>query len=127
MDVVLSPEEDAFRQEVRAFLKDKLPADIAEKTGNGFRISKQDHVRWQKILHEKGWIAPNWPVEHGGTGWTPMQKHIFDEECALAGAPMVIPFGVTMVAPVIMKFGNDAQKQRFLPRILTSLSSGRFA
>lgn len=120
MDVVLSPQEEAFRQEVRAFLKDKLPADIAEKTGNGFRISKQDHVRWQKILHEKGWIAPNWPVEHGGTGWTPMQKHIFDEECALAGAPMVIPFGVTMVAPVIMKFGNDAQKQRFLPRILSS-------
>ena len=120
MDFTLSPEDETFRQEVRAFLTEKLPADIAEKTSAGFRLAKVDHVRWQKLLYEKGWMAPNWPVEHGGTGWTPMQKHIFDEECALAGAPMVIPFGVTMVAPVIMKFGSDAQKQRFLPRILAS-------
>ncbi len=120
MEFTLSPQDEAFRQEVRAFLAEKLPADIAEKTASGFRLAKEDHVRWQKILHERGWMAPNWPVEHGGTGWTPMQKHVFDEECALAGAPMVIPFGVTMVAPVIMKFGNDVQKQRFLPRILAS-------
>lgn len=120
MDIVLSPEDEAFRQEVRGFLTETLPEDIVKKTSNGFRLAKDDHVRWQKILHERGWMAPNWPVEHGGTGWTPMQKHIFDEECALAGAPMVIPFGVTMVAPVLMKFGNDAQKAQFLPRILSS-------
>ncbi|NQW08852.1 MAG: acyl-CoA dehydrogenase family protein [Alphaproteobacteria bacterium] len=120
MEIVLSPEDEAFRQEVRGFLAEKLPPDIAKKTANGFRLAKDDHVRWQKILHARGWMAPNWPAEHGGTGWTPMRKHIFDEECALAGAPMVIPFGVTMVAPVIMKFGNDEQKARFLPRILSS-------
>ena len=120
MELVLSPEDEAFRQEVRAFLAASLPADIAAKSASGFRLAKNDHVRWQKILHAKGWIAPNWPVELGGTGWTAMQKHIFDEECAAAGAPMVIPFGVSMVAPVIITFGNQAQKDRYLPRILSS-------
>ncbi len=120
MELVLSPEDEAFRQEVRAFLAANLPADIAAKSGSGFRLAKNDHVRWQKILHAKGWIAPNWPVELGGTGWTAMQKHIFDEECAAAGAPMVIPFGVSMVAPVIIAFGSQAQKDRYLPRILSS-------
>ena len=80
MELVLSPEDEAFRQEVRAFLAASLPADIAAKSASGFRLAKNDHVRWQKILHAKGWIAPNWPVELGGTGWTAMQKHIFDEE-----------------------------------------------
>ena len=120
MELVLSAEDEAFRQEVRTFVAEKLPADIKKKSASGFRIGKDDHVRWQKVLYEKGWIAPNWPVEYGGTGWTPMQKHIFDEECALGGAPMIIPFGLTMVAPVIMRFGNEAQKARFLPRILAS-------
>ncbi|MEQ8396917.1 acyl-CoA dehydrogenase family protein [Thalassobaculum sp.] len=120
MELVLSAEDTAFRDDVRAFLKDKLPQEIAAKAGSGFRLSKDDHVRWQKILFEKGWMAPGWPIELGGTGWTAMQKHIFDEECALAGAPMVIPFGVTMVAPVIMAFGTQAQKDRYLPRILRS-------
>ncbi|EDP66072.1 acyl-CoA dehydrogenase-like protein [alpha proteobacterium BAL199] len=120
MELALSAEDAAFREEVRAFLKDRLPPEIAAKAGSGFRLSKDDHVRWQQILFEKGWMAPGWPVELGGTGWTAMQKHIFDEECALAGAPMVIPFGVTMVAPVIMAFGSQEQKDRYLPRILRS-------
>ena len=120
MELVLNAEDESFRQEVRTFVAENLPTDIKKKSASGFRIGKDDHVRWQKILHEKGWIAPNWPVEHGGTGWTAMQKHLFDEECALGGAPMIIPFGLTMVAPVIMRFGNDAQKARFLPRILAS-------
>lgn len=120
MELVLSPEDAAFREEVRAFLKDKLPRELADKCETGFRMGKDEHVRWQKILYEQGWIAPNWPVEHGGTGWTAMQKHIFEEECALAGAPPLIPFGVVMVAPVIMAFGSQAQKDRYLPRILRS-------
>jgi alkylation response protein AidB-like acyl-CoA dehydrogenase len=75
-------------------------------------------VRWHKILHAHGWGAPSWPVEYGGTGWTATQRLIFDDECAMAGAPRLIPFGHNMVAPVIMKFGNQWQKDRFLPKIL---------
>ena len=120
MELVLSPEDEAFRQEVRAFLKEKLPPDLANQSATGLRLGKDDHVRWQKILYEKGWVAANWPVEYGGTGWTAMQKHIFEEECAAAGAPPLIPFGLLMVAPVIMAFGNPAQKDRYLPRILRS-------
>ncbi len=120
MELVLTPEDEAFRQEVRAFLKDKLPPDLANKSATGLRLGKEEHVRWQKILYERGWIAANWPVEHGGTGWTAMQKHIFQEECAAAGAPPLIPVGLLMVAPVIMAFGNQAQKDRYLPRILRS-------
>src|SRR3546814_18638487 len=93
MELVLSPEDEAFRQEVRAFLADRMPPEFATRTDTGLRMSKEDHVRWQRILFEKGWIAPGWPVEHGGTGWTALQKHIFEEECALAGAPPIIPFG----------------------------------
>jgi alkylation response protein AidB-like acyl-CoA dehydrogenase len=83
-------------------------------------VVKDDYVRWQKILCEKGWIAANWPVEYGGTGWTAVQQHIFDEECAAAGAPRLIPFGLSMVAPVIMQFGSPWQKSHYLPRILSS-------
>ncbi|MBL6598646.1 MAG: acyl-CoA dehydrogenase family protein [Alphaproteobacteria bacterium] len=120
MDLILTPEEEAFRLEVREFLAAEVPEEVKRKTMTGFRLSKEEHVSWQKKLYEKGWVAPGWPVEHGGTGWTPMQKHLFEEECAAAGAPPVIAFGVTMVAPVIMAFGNDAQKGYYLPRILRS-------
>jgi len=120
MELILTPEEEAFRQEVRAFVTAEVPEEVRRKTMTGFRLSKEEHVTWQKKLFEKGWIAPGWPVEHGGTGWTPMEKHLFEEECAAAGAPPVIAFGVTMVAPVIMAFGNDAQKDYYLPRILRS-------
>ena len=120
MELILTPEEEAFRQKVRAFVTAEVPEEVRCKTMTGFRLSKEEHVTWQKKLFEKGWVAPGWPVEHGGTGWTPMEKHLFEEECAAAGAPPVIAFGVTMVAPVIMAFGSDAQKDYYLPRILRS-------
>jgi alkylation response protein AidB-like acyl-CoA dehydrogenase len=120
MDLEFSKEELAFREEVRSFVAAKLPADIREKVDNGFPLQKNDAVRWQKILYEKGWAAPNWPVEHGGTGWTPTQIYLFDDEIGAAGAPPVVPFGLKMVAPVIYTFGNEAQKKRFLPDILAS-------
>jgi len=120
MELILTPEEEAFRQEVREFLAAEVPEEVKRKTMTGFRLSKEEHVSWQKKLYEKGWVAPGWPVEHGGSGWTPMQKHLFEEECAAAGAPPVIAFGVTMVAPVIMAFGNKEQKDYYLPRILRS-------
>ena len=120
MDIHFTPEEQALRSEVRAFLEQNLPADIAEKVRLGRRLSKEDHQRWQKILNKQGWYAVNWPVEYGGTGWSVVQKHIFDEECAAAGAPRLVAFGVNMVAPVIIKFGTQAQKDYYLPRILRS-------
>ncbi|MAZ90205.1 MAG: pimeloyl-CoA dehydrogenase large subunit [Cellvibrionaceae bacterium] len=120
MNVEFSAEELAFQQEVRQFLNDKLPAKIAEKSKKELHFTKEDFVEWQQILAEKGWAAVNWPVEHGGTGWTPTQKYIWSNECAKAGAPGVIPFGMSMVAPVIYSFGNEEQKQRFLPDILGS-------
>lgn len=120
MDINYTPEERAFRDEVRAFLKDKLPTDIARKVKGHKRVGKEDTVRWQKILNEKGWLALHWPKEYGGTGWSPIQKHIFEEECAEAGTPGVLPFGVSMVAPVIIKFGTQEQKDHYLPRILRS-------
>ncbi len=120
MDLEFTKEELAFREEVRAFVKEKLPADIREKVDHGVPLAKNDAVRWQKILYEKGWAAPNWPVEYGGTGWTPTQIYIFDDELGAAGAPPVVPFGLKMVAPVIYTFGNEEQKKRFLPDILAS-------
>ncbi|MHA7915161.1 acyl-CoA dehydrogenase family protein [Alloalcanivorax xenomutans] len=120
MDINFTAEEAAFRDEVRAFLKDKLPADISRKVKEHKRLGKEDTVRWQKILNEQGWLALHWPKEYGGTGWSPIQKHIFEEECAEAGAPTVLPFGVNMVAPVVIKFGTQEQKDYYLPRILKS-------
>ena len=120
MNIDFSPEEKAFEAEVQQFLADKLPKEISEKILAGTPTSKDDHVRWQKVLAEQGWAAVNWPVEHGGTGWTPTQKYIWANECAKAGAPDVVPFGMKMVAPVIYTYGNEEQKQRFLPDILNS-------
>ena len=120
MDLTLTPEERAFQEEVRAFLHERLPDDVREGTRIGARMDKERHVRWQKILYEQGWMAPNWPVEHGGTGWTPLQRYLFEEEMEAAWAPPPIPFGVHMVGPVIIAFGTGAQKRRFLPRILAS-------
>ncbi|MGB1203067.1 MAG: acyl-CoA dehydrogenase family protein [Alloalcanivorax venustensis] len=120
MDINYTAEERAFRDEVRTFLNEKLPKDIASKVKEHKRLGKEDTIRWQKILNEQGWLALHWPKEHGGTGWSPIQKHIFEEECAEAGAPTVLPFGVNMVAPVIIKFGTQEQKDYYLPRILRS-------
>ena len=118
MDLNYSAADDAFRQEVRGWLQANLPKDIQDKVLNHRRLNRDDFVRWHKALAGKGWSVPHWPVEWGGTGWSPIQKHIWDEECAQIGAPGVLPFGVSMVAPVIMKYGNEAQKRYFLPRIV---------
>jgi alkylation response protein AidB-like acyl-CoA dehydrogenase len=119
MDLKLSPEESAFRDEVRAFLAARLPADLREQVLQGRRVGREGTLRWHRILYEQGWIAPGWPVEFGGTGWSTVQQYIFEEESALAGAPMTMPFGLRMVAPVIMAFGNREQQEYFLPRILS--------
>jgi alkylation response protein AidB-like acyl-CoA dehydrogenase len=120
MNVDLSPADLEFRDTVRRFLAESLPADISDKVKRGLVLSKDDYLRWQKILYRQGWAAPNWPVEYGGTGWTPTQRYIWSEERAIAGAPRLIPFGMNMVGPVIYTYGTDAQKQRFLPDILAS-------
>ena len=119
MDVSFSAEDMAFREEVRAFLDDAFDDELKaamKKTRAGY-MPKHLHVRWQKALHKKGWATPHWPVEHGGCGWTPTQKYIYDAEMSAAGAPIVIPFGPRMLAPVLMKFGSDKQKSDFLPKI----------
>ena len=120
MDLDLSPEHLAFRDEVRSFIRDRLPDDIGRKVELGHTLEKDDYVRWQRALHDKGWMAPGWPVEHGGTGWDPVRRYIFEEELGAAPTPRIITFGVKMVAPVIIAFGTDAQKARYLPRILSS-------
>jgi alkylation response protein AidB-like acyl-CoA dehydrogenase len=119
MDLNFTREEQAFRSEVRAFVDANLPADIRERVLSGKRLGKDDFMTWHKLLYRQGWVAPNWPVQFGGTGWSPVQQHIFNEECADAGAPGLLPFGLVMVAPVIMAFGSPAQQQYFLPRILS--------
>ena len=121
MDLDFNPEEQAFREQVRRFLDTELPADIRDRMrrDDASRI-RDDIVRWQKILHAKGWGAPAWPVEFGGTGWNKTQQYIFENECALADAPAQLAFGIKMVAPVIMRYGSAEQQQRFLPRILAA-------
>ncbi|MFT7131257.1 MAG: alkylation response protein AidB-like acyl-CoA dehydrogenase, partial [Gammaproteobacteria bacterium] len=120
MNIDLSAEELAFQTEVREFLKSELPEEISQKVKLGLHMEKEDFVSWQKILYKKGWAATNWPVEHGGTGWSSTQKYIWENECAVAGAPSVIAFGMKMVAPVIYSYGSDEQQKRFLPDILES-------
>ncbi len=117
MDLNYSSEELAFRDEVRAWLGTNLPSDLREKVGSFEHLSKDDLLRWHRILAKKGWVAPAWPKEWGGTGWNVVQRYIFEEELGYAGGPMLIPFGLAMCAPVLLAFGTEAQKKRFLPRI----------
>ncbi len=121
MDLHFTEEELAFQQEVRAFLAENLTQDIIDDTARNSSVfvEKDLALRWQAILVDKGWAVPQWPVEHGGTDWTPAQKYIFSRECYLAGAPMLIPLGLLMLAPVIMTFGTEEQKQEYLPKILS--------
>jgi len=119
MDLSFSAEELAFRDEVRAFIAATVPAETRRKVLEGLEVSRDDTLRWQQILHRQGWGGPNWPKEFGGTGWDPVQQYIFEEESAAAGTPRLLPFGLKMVGPVIMRFGNVAQRERFLPRILS--------
>jgi len=120
MELRLSEEDAAFQAEVRRFVAENLPADIRRRVELGKRLPREDYVTWQKILYKRGWIAPGWPKEYGGPGWTPLQQYLFEQELDLAPTPRIIPFGLVMVAPVIMEFGDQAQKDRYLPRILAS-------
>jgi len=115
----LTPEYAAFRRDVRDVVRGQLPADIRRKVLLGLRLGKDDFVRWQRILHAQGWGAPNWPREYGGTGWNAVQQAIFDEECALVGAPRQQPFGLKMLGPVLMAFGTPAQRDALLPGIIS--------
>jgi pimeloyl-CoA dehydrogenase large subunit len=117
MDLRFTPEEIAFRNDVRAFFRAALPPEIRRKMVEGRHLGKADIVRWQRILNDKGWAAPHWPQEWGGTGWMPIQHYIFQEEMQQAPAPQPLAFGVNMVGPVIIAFGNEAQKNYYLPRI----------
>jgi hypothetical protein len=117
MDLAFTPEEQRFREEVRAWVRENLPAEIAHKVHNALHLTRDDMQRWAKILGKKGWLGYGWPKQFGGPGWTAVQKHLFEEETALAGAPRIVPFGPVMVAPVIMAFGSPEQQKRFLPGI----------
>jgi alkylation response protein AidB-like acyl-CoA dehydrogenase len=117
MDLAFTPEEQQFRQEIRTWVRENLPPEISHKVHNALRLTREDMQRWAKILGKKGWLGYGWPKEFGGPGWNAVQKHLFEEEAALAGAPRIVPFGPVMVAPVIMTFGNAEQQKRFLPGI----------
>lgn len=118
MDLQYTDKELAFRDEVRAFLKAELPEELAEKVRNSDEMSKEDHERWHAILNAKGWLALTWPETFGGPGWTPVQRHIFEEESARASAPRTVPFGLAMLGPVLIQFGSKEQQDHYLPRIL---------
>lgn len=119
MDLALTEAQTSFRDDVQAFLKEALPQDIIDTQKAGGHLSKEQMQRWHKILSDKGWSTPLWPVEHGGTGWSPVEYAIFDEECYRHSAPRVLPFGVSMLGPVIIAFGSDEHKKQFLPGIQT--------
>jgi pimeloyl-CoA dehydrogenase large subunit len=119
MDLRFTEDELAFRDEVRTFFREALPPSIRENIVAGRHTTKEELVTWTRILHDKGWAVPHWPVEHGGTGWSPIKQYIYLEEMSQTPAPAPLAFGVNMVGPVIYTFGNEAQKSRFLPRIAT--------
>ncbi len=118
MNFTFSEDERAFEAEVETFLRDKLPPEIAARTHRGEEIGKADTERWQAILSQKGWLAPTWPVEHGGADWDPVKHYLYDAAACRAGAPRTVPFGVNMLGPVLIAFGTPAQQQHYLPRIL---------
>ena len=117
MDLEFTEELRDFQREVRAVIEERLPADIRTKVERFLALGKDDYHRWQDILAERGWLVYSWPVEHGGTGWSPVQGYIFEEEMGRARAPRIMPFGPKMVGPVICTFGSDAQKAKYLPAI----------
>jgi len=117
MDLNFTPEELAFRQEIRDWVRTHLPQDISHKVHHALRLHRDDLQRWARILGRQGWLGYGWPKQFGGPGWNAVQRHLFEEECALAGAPRIVPFGPVMVAPVIMAFGSPEQQRRHLPGI----------
>ncbi len=121
MHIALSPDDSAFRDEIRAFLKGNLPESIRSSAAASPSVFVEPEIgqAWNAILHAKGWLGYNWPADHGGTGWNPLRRYLFEKECALAGAPNLTVLGLKLVAPVIWTFGSDAQKTKYLPRILS--------
>ncbi len=119
MDLKFTPEEQAFRLEIREWVAKNLPPDISRKVHNAIRLNKEEMQRWARILGKEGWHGWAWPKQFGGPGWNAIQRHLFEEETALAGAPRVVPFGPVMVAPVIMAFGSNEQQKRHLPGIMS--------
>lgn len=118
MDLSFSPAEEAFREEVGAFLASKLPQRLTDKVRAGKRLAKADFEEWHALLNARGWLAPHWPEEWGGQGWSVVQKFIFEVEAAMAHAPRIVPFGTSMLGPVLLKYGSEAQQRHWLPRIL---------
>jgi len=118
MSLLNTPELLAFREEVRTFIRENLPADLAEETRNGSHIPRASSARWQAILDSRGWGAANWPLKFGGTGWDSARRYIFEEECAIADAPPLSVFGLYMIGPTLMEFGSPAQQQRYLPPLV---------
>ncbi|HJK93131.1 MAG TPA: acyl-CoA dehydrogenase family protein [Polyangiaceae bacterium LLY-WYZ-15_(1-7)] len=119
MDLSFSAEELAFRDEVRAWIADAMPPHIKKKADDAGHFEMPEVMEWHKVLYEKGWVAPHWPKEHGGPGFTATERFLFSEELELAGAPILSPFGLVMVGPLIQRFGTEEQKKRFLPKILS--------
>ena len=119
MELTFTPEEEAFRTEVQSFLKQHLPERLSSQIREGLQLSKADVEEWHAILNRQGWLANHWPEQYGGPGWSAVQKFIFELECALAHTPRIVPFGVGMLGPVLIKYGNEAQKRYWLPRILS--------
>ena len=120
MNLNFSEKDQKFKTEVRSFIEENLNKETAKRVEEGLPISKEATQEWQKKLASKGWLAPGWGKEYGGTGWSLTQRYIFDEECGSASTPRTIPFGVTMVGPVIIKYGTEEQKKKYLPKILSS-------
>lgn len=120
MKLQFSAADEAFRLEVRAFVKEHLPGDIRRKVELGLRLELADYVTWFRILEARGWLTPGWPVEHGGPGWSHVQRYIFDEETLLGGAPRIIASGIQMLGPVLHAFGTEEQKRKYLPDIRQS-------
>lgn len=119
MNLEFDSDEMAFRDELRAFIDQRLPDETRRRVLQGLRVGRDRLLEWHRILHQRGWIAPSWPKAFGGPGWSAVRQHIFEEECTLAGAPTLPRFGLRMVAPVIMRFGNAEQQTQFLPKILS--------
>ncbi|THH36866.1 pimeloyl-CoA dehydrogenase large subunit [Aliishimia ponticola] len=119
MDLSYSEEDLAFRDEVRSFLSEKLKPELAEKVRLGRGLTKEDMEYWHSALNSRGWLAQNWPKEFGGAEWNAVQRHIYEEEAARADAPRIVPFGLSMLAPVLQKFGSKEQNDYWLPRILS--------
>ena len=120
MDLEFSEEDFSFQKEVREWIAENFPQEMRDRKANSTHLTKEDHVYWQNALYKKGWAGLNWPAEYGGPEFTPTQQYLYDLEMATAGAPMIVPFGLDMVAPVIMKFGNEKQKGMVMNHMLKS-------